>query len=66
MAVLEIVQPQLKKDAALIKGAEEELVPVIQKKLHDAGALKGLRGWFITEDGRDVRDEFREILVLGT
>ncbi|KAI3327202.1 hypothetical protein HD806DRAFT_386263 [Xylariaceae sp. AK1471] len=64
MAVFEIVLPQLKKDAALIKELEKTVVPVFQKKLHEAGALFGLRGFFVTENGRDVRDEFREILVL--
>ncbi|KAI8627009.1 hypothetical protein F5Y19DRAFT_477901 [Xylariaceae sp. FL1651] len=64
MAVLEIVQPQLKRDAEVIKDIEANVVPIMQKLLTDGGVLNGLRGWFVTEDGRDVRNEFREILVL--
>jgi hypothetical protein len=65
MAIIEIVLPQLKKDGALIKELEKTVVPVLRRKLQEAGALKAMRGWFATEDGRDVRDQFREILVVG-
>ncbi|TGJ80307.1 hypothetical protein E0Z10_g8455 [Xylaria hypoxylon] len=64
MAIIEIALPKLKRDAELIKQAEAKIVPLITAKLSDAGVKAGLRGFFVTENGRDVRDEFREILIL--
>jgi len=65
MPIFEIALPNLKRDAALIQEAEEKIVPAMRPLLHNAGILNGLRGFFTSEDGRDIRDEFREALVLG-
>lgn len=65
MAVFEIVLPKLKKDAALIAEVEANILPAFRVKLQEAGVLNGLRGFLVTEDGRDVRQDFREILLLG-
>ncbi|KAI0869127.1 hypothetical protein GGS24DRAFT_174237 [Hypoxylon argillaceum] len=64
MAVFEIVLPKLKKDVALIAEVEANILPAFRVKLQEAGVLNGLRGFLVTEDGRDVRQDFREILLL--
>ncbi|KAI0415756.1 hypothetical protein F5X98DRAFT_210465 [Xylaria grammica] len=64
MAVIEIALPKLKKDAQVIQDVDEKVIPGLNVKLTKAGILNGLRGFFVTEDGRDVREDFREVLVL--
>ncbi|KAJ8107292.1 hypothetical protein ONZ43_g6779 [Nemania bipapillata] len=64
MAVLEIALPKLKKDAAKIAEAEETILPSFRVKLQEAGVLNGLRGFFVTENGQDIRQDFREVLLL--
>jgi hypothetical protein len=65
MPIFEIALPSLKPDAALIQEVEEKFIPALRPLFHDAGILNGLRGYFTSEDGRDVRDQFREVVVLG-
>ncbi|KAI0487202.1 hypothetical protein F4859DRAFT_245964 [Xylaria cf. heliscus] len=64
MTVLEIALPNLKRDPVLLEEAVKTLVPSFVKNLQEAGVLNTLRGFFETENGRDIRDEFREILLL--
>ncbi|KAI0400072.1 hypothetical protein F4802DRAFT_602389 [Xylaria palmicola] len=64
MAVLEIALPTLKKDRELVEAGMKKLGPIIKAKLHEAGVLNCLRGFFATEDGRDISGDFREVLLL--
>ncbi|KAI1809278.1 hypothetical protein GGS20DRAFT_324876 [Poronia punctata] len=64
MTILEIALPNLKKDTAVVKQAVEEVIPVLKPLFIQHGVLANLRGFIETEDGKDVRDQFREILLL--
>ncbi|KAI0522128.1 hypothetical protein F5B22DRAFT_643151 [Xylaria bambusicola] len=64
MPFLEIAQPKLKKDSTLVKHVEEHLAPQLSAKLQHSGVLNGTRGFLVTENGRDVRDEYRDIVFL--
>ncbi|KAI0452062.1 hypothetical protein F5B21DRAFT_356728 [Xylaria acuta] len=64
MTVLEIALPNVKRDPVLIEEALKTLAPLLGINLQAAGALNGLRGFFSTENGRDIRNEYREILLL--
>ncbi|TRX94087.1 hypothetical protein FHL15_005165 [Xylaria flabelliformis] len=63
MTILEIALPKLKSDPALIEEMKA-LAPPFVANLQKAGVMNGLRGFFGTENGRDIRNEFREILLL--
>ncbi|KAI1756008.1 hypothetical protein F4782DRAFT_378452 [Xylaria castorea] len=63
MTILEIALPRLKSDPVLIEELKT-LAPAFVTNLQKAGVLNGLRGFFGTENGRDIRDECREILLL--
>ncbi|KAI8953314.1 hypothetical protein F4801DRAFT_128475 [Xylaria longipes] len=64
MTILEIALPNLKRDPVLIEEAARTLAPPLVVKLRAAGVLNALRGFFATENGRDIGDEYREILLL--
>jgi len=66
MAVTEIVFPALKPDKATIDEVER-LWPTASKVFTDPnpGLLSASRGWMLSENGKDQRDAFREILILG-
>ncbi|KAI1420712.1 hypothetical protein F5Y12DRAFT_719235 [Xylaria sp. FL1777] len=64
MAILEIAQIKLKNDPALIKEVEEDVMPGFNVTLQKFGARNMLRGYIVTENGRDVREERRLVLVL--
>ncbi|KAI0856360.1 hypothetical protein F4860DRAFT_493182 [Xylaria cubensis] len=63
MTILEIALPKLKSDPALLEEMKA-LAPPFVANLQKAGVMNGLRGFFGTENGRDIRNEFREILLL--
>ncbi|KAI0542643.1 hypothetical protein GGR58DRAFT_451351 [Xylaria digitata] len=63
MAIIEIALLKLKKE--LIKDLEEKVVPTLNIKLNKAGVQNGLRGFFVTEHGRDSKDgEFTDVLLF--
>ncbi|KAI1203586.1 hypothetical protein F5X97DRAFT_283571 [Nemania serpens] len=64
MTVFEVVLPSLKKDPVLLQEFAKTLAPGFVSLLRDAGARNGHRGYLVTEDGRDQKGEYREILVL--
>ncbi|KAI0912155.1 hypothetical protein F4824DRAFT_496600 [Ustulina deusta] len=64
MPILEIAQPKLKRDPALIQELREKVVPGLLVSLAKAGAVNALVGFFETENGRDVKEEWRQILVF--
>ncbi|KAI0105708.1 hypothetical protein GGR51DRAFT_518859 [Nemania sp. FL0031] len=64
MTVLEIALPNLVKDGALVTEALETLVPPFVVNLQKGGVKNGLRGFFETQDGKDIRDQYREVLLL--
>ncbi len=66
MPILEIAQPKLKRDPALIQELREKVVPGLLVSLAKAGAVNALVGFFETENGRDVKEEWRQILVFGS
>ncbi|KAI0149609.1 hypothetical protein GGR57DRAFT_504787 [Xylariaceae sp. FL1272] len=63
MSVFEIALPKLTPDAELIKTVEKD-VRIVINLLKASPARNGLRGWIVSENGRDVKADFREILVL--
>lgn len=65
MTVFEVVLPNLKKDPVLLQEIAETLASGFVGLLREAGARNGQRGFIVTEDGRDQKDEYREILLLG-
>ncbi|KAI1163931.1 hypothetical protein F5B18DRAFT_296913 [Nemania serpens] len=64
MTVFEVVLPNLKKDPVLLQEIAETLASGFVGLLREAGARNGQRGFIVTEDGRDQKDEYREILLL--
>ncbi|KAI1258994.1 hypothetical protein F5Y18DRAFT_322120 [Xylariaceae sp. FL1019] len=63
MSVIEIALPKLTPDAELMKTVEKD-VHIVLDLLKASKARNGLKGWLVSENGRDVKAEFREILVL--
>ncbi|KAI0975691.1 hypothetical protein F4678DRAFT_483945 [Xylaria arbuscula] len=64
MAILEIAQVPFKKEPAIIKEVKEELLPNLITLLSKSEPKNGLLGYIVKENGRDVRDENRLILLL--
>ena len=66
MAIVELAFPILKTDKAAIEEAERNR-PIFAKKLTDPnpGLLHAFRGRILYEDDQSVRDEHKEILILG-
>ncbi|KAI0437342.1 hypothetical protein F4803DRAFT_539284 [Xylaria telfairii] len=64
MTVLEIALPNLKKDPVLIREGMKGLIPSLVTNLKKSGLLNGMQGFFATEDGRDISDECKEVLLL--
>lgn len=65
MTILEIALPNLKKDPVLIREGMKTLIPPLVTNLKKSGLLNGLQGFFATENGRDISDECKEVLLLG-
>lgn len=66
MAVTELIFPKIKTDPASVDQVEREW-PIASKTLinPNPGLLCAFRGWVLTENGRNVRGENREFLLLG-
>ena len=66
MAVTELIFPKVKPDPASIEEIERDW-PIISKKLTtpNPGLLSAFRGWVLTENGRNVREENGEFLLFG-
>ncbi|KAI1110362.1 hypothetical protein F5Y14DRAFT_455097 [Nemania sp. NC0429] len=64
MTVFEVVLPSLKKDPAVLKEFAENIAPGFVGLLGEAGVRNGHRGYIVTEDGRDQKGEYRELLLL--
>lgn len=66
MAVTELIFPKIKPNPASIEELERDW-PIISKKLTNPnpGLLCAFRGWILTENGRNVREENREVLLFG-
>ncbi|KAI1083662.1 hypothetical protein F5B20DRAFT_527932 [Whalleya microplaca] len=63
MAIIEVVFPQLKSDPESKKSLPEKL-PIVVKSFQDGGVLRGVRGFLVSEDGKDVSADYREVVVL--
>ncbi|KAJ5909553.1 hypothetical protein N7504_004196 [Penicillium tannophilum] len=65
MAFTELVFPCVKPDPATIEALERDW-PKLSKGLTDPnpGLLCAFRGWVLTEDGLDVRKDYKEFLLL--
>lgn len=66
MAITEFLFPALKNDKASIE-IITRIAPIFRKKLThpNPGLLNGFRGFVVTENGKDVREDFREIVIFG-
>lgn len=66
MAVIELIFPKFKPDQASIDELERDW-PIISPKLTNPnpGLLRAFRGWILTENGRNVREENRAFLLFG-
>lgn len=66
MPITEFLFPALKNDKASIE-AIARIAPIFRKKLTypNPGFLSGFRGFIVTENEKDVRDDFREIVIFG-
>lgn len=64
MAIIEVVFPQLKKDADSVKAALEKL-PVAHRAFREGGATRGSQGFMVSENGKDTTSDFREVVMLG-
>ncbi|CAL5865834.1 uncharacterized protein PFLUO_LOCUS40 [Penicillium psychrofluorescens] len=65
MPITEFLFPALKNDKASIE-AIARIAPIFRKKLTypNPGFLSGFRGFIVTENEKDVRDDFREIVIF--
>lgn len=66
MPFTELVFPPLKTDKATIEEVNRDW-PIAARLLTvpNPGMLSVFRGWIRTENDQDMRDAFREIVVLG-
>lgn len=66
MAFTELVFPCVRPDPATLEALERDW-PKLSKGLTDPnpGLLCAFRGWVLTEDGLDVREDYKEFLLLG-
>ncbi|KAJ5119058.1 hypothetical protein N7448_010766 [Penicillium atrosanguineum] len=65
MAITEFLFPALKNDKASVEMITR-IAPIFRKKLThpNPGFLQGFRGFVVTENGKDVREDFREIVIF--
>ncbi|KAK5627060.1 hypothetical protein RRF57_002775 [Xylaria bambusicola] len=52
------------KGPTVVKYVGEHLALEFSAKLQHAGVLNGSRGFLVTENGRDISDEYREVIFL--
>lgn len=66
MAITELIFPALKPTKEVIDEVEEKW-PTLSNALvnPNPGLLSAFRGWVISENGKDVRDQYREVLLFG-
>ncbi|KAJ6096079.1 hypothetical protein N7486_006825 [Penicillium sp. IBT 16267x] len=65
MAITELIFPSLKIDAASLEEPERDWPSLSKGLTHpNPGLLYAFRGWVLTEDGLDVREAHREILLF--
>lgn len=66
MAITELLFPALKNDKASIT-AIKQIAPMFRKKLThpNPGFLNAFRGFVVNENGKDVTEDFREIVIFG-
>jgi hypothetical protein len=66
MAITEFLFPALKNDKASIE-AITRIAPIFRRKLThpNPGFLSGFHGSVVSENGKDVREAFREIIIFG-
>jgi hypothetical protein len=66
MAITELIFPQIKTDQASIDEIERDWPEISKRLTHpNPGVLCAYRGWVLTENGRNVREENREVLLFG-
>ncbi|KAJ5646532.1 hypothetical protein N7490_002904 [Penicillium lividum] len=65
MAITELIFPQVKPTKEVLDEIEQNW-PIISKSLIEPnpGLLSAFRGWVLSEDGKDVRDQHREIIIF--
>ncbi|KAJ6112103.1 hypothetical protein N7523_008164 [Penicillium sp. IBT 18751x] len=65
MAITEFLFPALKNDKASIE-IITRIAPTFRRKLThpNPGLLSGFRGFIVTENGKDVKADFREIVIF--
>lgn len=66
MAITEFLFPALKNDKASIETVTR-IAPMFRKRLTNPnpGFLSGFRGFVATENGKDVRGDFQEVIIFG-
>jgi hypothetical protein len=66
MAVIELIFPKFKPDQASIDELELNW-PIFSQKLTNPnpGIVRAFRGWILTENGHNVREENRAFLLFG-
>ncbi|KAJ5928599.1 hypothetical protein N7466_007555 [Penicillium verhagenii] len=65
MPFTELIFPSLIPTKEVIEEVERDW-PIISKSLIEPnpGLLSAFRGWVLSEDGKDVRDQYREIVIF--
>ncbi|KAF3388650.1 hypothetical protein F1880_003406 [Penicillium rolfsii] len=65
MAVTELIFPKIKTDQASVDEIEQDWPEISKRLTHpNPGLLCAYRGWVLTENGRNVREENREFLLF--
>ena len=66
MAITEIIFPALKTDKPSIEGFDQDWPAISKIMLNpNPGILSAFRGWVLEENGQDVRETARRILIFG-
>lgn len=67
MAVTELIFPKVKPVKEVVDYVEENWKTIGQVLVNpNPGLLSAFRGWVISEDDKDVRDQYKEVLIFGT
>lgn len=66
MAVTEIVTVPINPDPANLENVEKVFPELLKYfKVPNLGILSMFRGWYVNKDGKDVRGEALEALIIG-
>ncbi|KAJ5267565.1 hypothetical protein N7478_010373 [Penicillium angulare] len=65
MAITELIFPTIKPIKEVVDEVEENWPTMSKALIHpNPGLLSAFRGWVVSENDKDVRDQYREVLIF--